>query len=847
MADLPPIDFAGLAAALLDRAETLVPEWLPGGRVVVGEYVCGSLSGGEGGSVSISLKSGKWAEFNGTERGNDLISLYAAIHNLNNGQAAVQLMDMLGIQRARPLQTSARPSRPEPPAGDDRPAPPPMDERVPAVPGQAPPKSEASWKVIVPVPPHAAAPTFKHYYRGLPERTWCYERDGDVYGYIARFVTSDGGKETLPHVWCEETSDGRGLQRWHWKTWDEPRPLYLAAGLLAEDPRLTPVVLVEGEKCAAAGHELLGHEFDFVSWPGGCKGWAKADWSWLKGRVVFIWPDCDAKRVALTKLEREANIDPVSKPLLAESRQPGMKAMVSIGSLLVAEHGCVVSMVAIPVPGAVADGWDIADAIEQGWDAAQVRNYIRAAPTFVPPDDAARAKAAPTPPPAGAGDGDEDLHAWRSKLLTNGKGATTPCRENVILALDGLPGLPGIREAEGVIAFNEFTNDIIKLKDAPWGSAAGLWTEVDELLIGEWLVRQHWLPSVPRGTLEEAVRVVAYRRRYHPVREYLSGLQWDGKKRLSTWLRRACLEPAEWDTKDPLQQYLARVGTWYLQGMCARVMNPGVKFDYMMILEGRQGLRKSTLLNTLAGEWFADTGLVLGDKDSYQQLQGRWLYEIGELDAFNKTDITKIKQFIASTEDYFRASFDRRARPYPRQVVFGGTTNEDHYLIDPTGNRRFWPVRVTRLIDIDWVKENREQLLAEAMARNANGDRMFPMPEEERELFEPQQQLRQVENAIEASVYGYLYRDITGQMVNEVTLVGLLSSIGIGLEKLGPGRFHEKQAASALRRLGWTDKKSSLPGRPMVWSRPKADPADSSSTGLTPGHQQEGADDDCPF
>jgi predicted P-loop ATPase len=344
------------------------------------------------------------------------------------------------------------------------------------------------------------------------------------------------------------------------------------------------------------------------------------------------------------------------------------------------------------------------------------------------------------------------------------------------------------------------------------------------------------------------------------VRDWLVGLKWDGTPRLSTWLARACLEEDEWDVKrDPLHAYLARAGTFYLMAMCARVLEPGTKFDYMLILEGAQGMRKSTLLRTLAGDYFADTGLVLGDKDSFQQLQGRWLYEIAELDGFSKADVLKIKAYVASSRDYFRASFDRRAREYPRQVVFGGTTNEDHYLVDPTGNRRFWPVRVTRLVDIDWVQEHRGQLFAEAMARLAAGKRMYPTPEEELELFVPQQQQRTVENAIETAIARFLYppEDVIGQagdgsLVTECTLVELLGKVGIGIEKLGPGRFHEKQAGAALRRLGWTEARSNRPGRPRVYKRPPRGSethAGGSQTFNAPhaGEQPAGVADDCPF
>ena len=832
-----PIDFTDLARALLERAEQLVEQWLPGGKFNGKEYVCAGLSGGAGRSLSINTATGRWGDFATDEKGGDLISLYAAIHGLNNGQAARQIQQDLGWQR-EPVQASAgrRSSAPvtrreaDPDAGavdggDRRPEPPAADQQA---------KRKSLWRAVVPVPEHAPKPDFKHWHYQTPAASWEYRFDGLLYGHVVRYTTSDGGKEVLPHTWCVDESDTRGTCRWHFKQWDEPRPLYVPATVLSADGAL-PVVLVEGEKCALAGHQLLGHEYDFVTWPGGGKAWPKAALGWLKGRKVILWPDCDAKHERMTKEERESGVDPKSKPLLPEERQPGVQAMVGAGQALMADHACEVFMVPLPKPGAVADGWDLADAIESGWDAETVRAFLLGAKPFRAPSDEARAKAASisTPSRAAAGDAEDAAGAWRGRLLLTAQGAIKPVRENAVLALDGVPelGVVGAPEVQGVIGYNEFTNDLIKTRETPWGTPPGEWQEVDELLMGEWLVREHWLPSMPRGTLEEAVRMVAFRHRFHPVRAYLEGLQWDGTKRLATWIRRACLEEDEWDDQDPLQRYLARVGTWFLQGMCARVIQPGCKFDWMLILEGAQGMRKSTLLRTLAGDFFADTGLVLGDKDSYQQLQGRWLYEFGELDSFGKAEVTKIKSFIASSSDYFRASFDRRARDYPRQLVFGGTTNEDHYLTDPTGNRRFWPVRVTRIIDIDWVREHRDQLFAEAMHRLKSGARCYPTPEEERELFQPQQQHRAVENAIEASVTRYLYDEdqkpgvhgINGSLVNEISLVELLSRIGIGIEKLGPGRFHEKQAAAALRKLGWVEARSSKPGRPRVYRRPMAD------------------------
>ena len=452
MSDSGPIDFAGLAHALLQRADTLVPGWLPGGSMRGHEYVCADLGGGKGGSLSVNLNSGVWADFGGDDRdrGGDLISLYAAIHGMDQGAAARELMQSVGM-RSNAVHAPARHVRDVAAVVDDSPSPPDGDDAAPA------PlvKRKSLWRPVVPVPKEAPPCDFWHWEYKNRDATWAYEFEGVLYGHVARFRTSDGGKEVVPYTWCIDEADDRGTRRWHQKQWELPRPLYVPATLLSGDPSKVPVVLVEGEKCAMAGHQLLGHEFDFVSWPGGGNAWDKAAWGWLMGRTVFLWPDADAKRVRLTIAERKAGLDPALKPLLPEPKQPGMKAMIAIGSVLTADQGCTVLLCAVPKPDATPnDGWDIADAIEGGWTAAQVRDFIRGGTAFVAPDDAARAKAGQsTPSIAGAGGGEDDGPdlRWRANLLTTQKGATLPVRDNLVLALDGVPSkaVPGIRPAYG--------------------------------------------------------------------------------------------------------------------------------------------------------------------------------------------------------------------------------------------------------------------------------------------------------------------------------------------------------------------------------------------------------------
>lgn len=892
-----PIDFGGLAAALLDRVHLLVPQWLPHGVERNGRWYVGDFDGGDGESANVNLLTGQWIDNAAPhdDKGGDLISLYARIRGLNNGQAARELMRDLGWEQpgvkgaagaARWPATAEETTQRAAAAGaDDRPGGGGGDDASrdggPAAPGS--PQRDTRWKPIVPVPPHAPAPRFRWGWRDRAAGTWVdldavrsweYTFEGERFGHVARFErTNSRGetvKDTIPFTWCTDTTDPRGSQRWATKQWDAPRPLYVPATLLSADLSL-PVVVVEGEKCAEAGHQLLGHEFDFVCWPGGCKAWALARWGWLMGRTVILWPDADAQRQRLGRAEREAGVDPATKPLRPLELQPGYQAMVGIGSLLLAEHGCTVRMVRMAAPGVRPDGWDIADAIAEGWDAERVRAHLAAAQPFVAPDDAARAKVrgpVSTPSIAGAGNGGGQPPAgdaqltWRDKLLAASSGSIKAVRDNVVLAMDGmqLPSgewLPGVPEVAGLIGFNEFTNDVVKLRPTPWGTDAGVWDEVDELEMGNWLTRVHWLPSMPRGTLEEAVAMVTKRHRFHPVRDRFSALRgrWDGVPRLATWLCRCCLEEDEWDPADPLQQYLERVGTWLVMAIVARVMTPGCKFDYMVIFEGAQGVGKSTLARLLGGEHFADTGLVLGDKDSYQNLQGVLVYEWGELDSLTKTEVTKVKQFISSMKDRFRASFDRRAKDYPRQVVFIGTTNEDHYLVDPTGNRRMWPVRVTRQIDLDWFARHRDQLFAEAMHYFEAGQRFHPTTREQRELFEPQQQQRQIENAIQAGILRYLYDEHqkvgmhgeNGTLVNDITAPDLLSRLGISVDKQTQALL--RQATAAMRHAGWVRYRSSRGDRPWMFKRPAGGqlPVPEPSTGPMRGHMTAGDPDAMPF
>jgi predicted P-loop ATPase len=214
----------------------------------------------------------------------------------------------------------------------------------------------------------------------------------------------------------------------------------------------------------------------------------------------------------------------------------------------------------------------------------------------------------------------------------------------------------------------------------------------------------------------ECMRVAAKKRAFHPVRDWLDGLKWDGTSRVGDLLLRGF-------GADPLhdEALVREVGTQFIVSLVARVRKPGEKVDTMLILTGKQGMFKSTSFETLVGApWFLSTKLDLSSKDSYIALRGKWLVEFGEMAAVKRTDDNTSKGWMSNKVDNYRAPYAKRAEDHPRQTVACGSTNEDEFLMDPTGYRRYRPFPVGRA-DIAWIGEHREQLFAEASVLYAAG------------------------------------------------------------------------------------------------------------------------------
>ena len=756
------IDFRAIADAALARSDVLVSSWLPNGRRNGHEWRCGNLHGDAGQSLSVNLTTGVWADFSSDEKGGDLVSLYAAIFtNGDQGRAARELGDQLSLnvvgQGVSPSEASTGPSQKA--------------------------KRRTPWLPVSPAPATASAPPVAHQVRGRPEMSWKYlSQSGDLLGVVYRFKTSDGGKEVLPCVWARH--EVSGAEEWRWLAFGEPRPLYGLDRLV--DGKT--VLVVEGEKCADAAAAELSQWLSVVTWPGGGKAVSKADWQPLAGRKVIIWPDCDAK------------VGDKGKPseyLLPADKQPGVIAANEVAKAC-RKLGCQVRVLDIPLPGEKPDGWDVADMIQEGTTGRALFDWIRDRVPF--PSETEDSN---SPPPAAAA-GRRGF--WGARLLRRARGGFEDCKENVSIAMEDHP------EFAGLVAFNEFSGQNEKTRPAPWDKAVKEfkpteWTVHDDREFGMWLSQHADMLIKSTGTVGEGIEMVANRNRYHPVRQWLQSLEWDGVDRNSYWLHELLgVEDSE---------YTTLVGRLWLRQAVNRILHPGAKGDYVLILEGKQGLMKSTALKRLGGEWASDAPLDLNSKDVFMAIRGVWIHEIAELDAFNRAESTRIKSFITMTEDRYRPPYGSRFITQPRQTVFAATTNNYEYHKDPTGNRRFWSVLCTQ-IQLQQIGDWREQMFAQAMVEVMNGEPCYPTREQERVLIAPQQEQREIVDVWHQPIADWL--QLPGQAFTEefTTFDILTGAIKMATDKMDGQRSAATRVGNVMAKLGWIKRKGSK-GKTRVW------------------------------
>jgi predicted P-loop ATPase len=286
----------------------------------------------------------------------------------------------------------------------------------------------------------------------------------------------------------------------------------------------------------------------------------------------------------------------------------------------------------------------------------------------------------------------------------------------------------------------------------------------------------------------------SYDKPYHPIRDYLNGLRWDGRERLAGLLARyAGAEDTE------INRTLSER---FAISCVARVMKPGAKVDTVLILAGRQGLGKSTFFRALAGEqWFRDTALDIRNKDAFLALRGAWLYEMAELASMRARDAETVKAFLSATVDHYRKPYARNMVAQPRQCVFVGSTNEPSFLRDPTGAP-----------DVAAVERDRDQLWAEALALYQQG-RIWWL--ESDAALEDSHERYQHEDPWESAIRDWLAGGSDRFTVTDV----LTEAIRMDLDK--QAKHHEMRVGGILARLGYEKRRVRVGGaRAYRWSRP---------------------------
>jgi putative DNA primase/helicase len=686
-------DFEALASQLLAHAETLVPEWLNYGKRRGHEWVCGDVQGNPGESFSVNLQTGKWADFASPDvKGGDLISLYAAINNLTQIEAAKKLSNGEG----------------------------PFHGKKNAMREHAPVESELR---VLHRPPQTKfeAGMFKHPRHGTPLNFWVYRDAQGPLFVVARYEPEGSRKQIMPWIWDST--------RWIAQGPPKPRPLY---GLDRLAELSAPVLLVEGEKTADAAQRFWPGR-PCVTWCGGVGQVGVADFEPLARREVTLWPDNDG---------------------------PGIKAMKQIAGVLAGMD----ARVKIIDPSGFPEKWDLADAEAEGRGAADLAGYAKAHTKDW--ESSGVEKKPKEPPPASL------FGLWRDLgLLTKSNGVPYSNQANAELAVAAK-----VRDRKLDVYFDEFSLRMMNGKEP--------WTDKDTSLLTSEIQTVLQISEMRAGTVHEGVAAYAYRNGRNPVRAWLEGLTWDETERLKDFIPKAA------GAKRNI--YSEAVGRCFIVAMVARVLRPGCKADCMPIFEGEQGINKTKMLQALGGEYFAEVHESMMSKDFCLAISGKMLCEISELNSLRRSDVERVKGMLSTPVDRFRPPYGRISQDYPRSCVFAGTTNTDDWNSDVTGARRFWPVRCGK-INLTWLKENREQLFAEAVARFLAGEKWWDVPAMEAKI---EQEARYEVDEWETMTQTYL-ATVDTTTIHHV----MISILGLKAQDLSPHNQH--RMSKILRRQGF--------------------------------------------
>lgn len=315
----------------------------------------------------------------------------------------------------------------------------------------------------------------------------------------------------------------------------------------------------------------------------------------------------------------------------------------------------------------------------------------------------------------GAAPGEPD--GWMADLDIDKRGSIRPTAGNIIAILENDPKL------KGRVWLNLFSGFVHVDGGLPWCPEARQWGNTDDANLRVYMEEKYGVTG--KDKIKDALVAVVTRHRRHPVRDYLNSLEWDGVPRLD----RLIIDYVGAEDNE-LNRAMTRK---HFAAAVARVMDPGCKYDYCLVVTGPEGIGKSTLFNVMGGEWFSDSLVTMEGTRGMEQLRNSWVVELPELSSVKRSDVEQVKAFITKQVDAYRGAYCTSVEPHPRQCVFCGTTNETHFLKGETGNRRFWvmPVDAKYRRRHDFrraIEADRDQLWAEAVRRYRDGEELF-LPE----------------------------------------------------------------------------------------------------------------------
>lgn len=337
---------------------------------------------------------------------------------------------------------------------------------------------------------------------------------------------------------------------------------------------------------------------------------------------------------------------------------------------------------------------------------------------------------------------------WLKKLEYTEQGKLRSTISNFSLIIENEPLL------KGKIVYNEFSNRSVVIGQLPWRKKGNMgdWNDTDDSGLREFIEKYYRISSTAKCA--DALALSFENHSFHPIKDYLEDLSWDGVERVNT------LFIDYLGAED--NSYVRTVTRKIIVAAVARIFVPGIKFDNMPVLAGPQGIGKSTIIKKLGQQWYSDSLTTVSGKEAYEQLQGVWILEMGEMMATKKADIEATKHFLSKTEDIYRVAYGRRTSRFPRQCIFLGTTNDREFLRDKTGNRRFWPIDVgvkphSKNVFDDLNQYEIDQVLAEAVELWKAGEKLYLTGEEEKEA-KKQQEEHSEESAKAGLIEEYLNR-----------------------------------------------------------------------------------------